>query len=456
MESAVRRGGQASGLLTKAVIVLSLISLSLFAREGFSLAGEKTLTLEEAYRMAISNHETVKTAAEGVAQAESNVDKATSRLLPSITAGGSYTRYTEKKLSGALAIQPDDSSSLDLKISQPLYSGGREWSARRQAKMGMEISRLGLESAKENIILSTANAYFGVLKARKDVEIKDAALKRAIERGKLASASFKAGTVTRTAVLRAEAESSGAEAALTRAVSRLLDVKNNLRRLVGGVEDISVEEPLGHVFNEARVEDLVKMALENRRAYKQSALDEKVAGEGISYAKGNFLPSLSLKGEYSHRDQDPQTAFFVENSTSASVVLTYPIFEGGLRKAELSEARSRLRESELRRLSLKGDIEVEVMEAYNNLVAVRAVIDSYEKQRSFAEEDYKMVFEQYRWGLATTLDVIDADTTFISAQRSLMNARYDFELASLQLKYSTGTLLDDVLKMNGERPAGEH
>ncbi|MBI5827536.1 MAG: TolC family outer membrane protein [Deltaproteobacteria bacterium] len=454
MMIAADRSWRVSGLLTGAVVVFSILAFLLLAGEGLSLAGEGTLTLAEAYRLAIENHETVKTAVEGVAQAESGVDKATSRLLPSVTATGSYTRYTEKKLSGTMAIQPDDSTTLDLKVTQSLYSGGKEWSARRQAKIGAEISRLGLDAAKEHIILATANAYFGVLKARKDVEIKDAALKRARERARVADANFKAGTVTKTAVLRAEAEAAGAEAELTRAGSRLLDADNSLRRLIGGAGEVNVDEPARQALSDTGVEELVKTALEHRRAYKQSVLDEKAAGEAVSYAKGNFLPSLSLVGEYTHKDQDPQTTFYVENSTSASVVLTYPIFEGGLRRAELSEARSRFRESELRRLGLKRDIEVEVREAYNNRAAVRAVIDSYEKQKSFAEEDYRMVFEQYKWGLATTLDVIDADTTLISAQRSLMNARYDLELASLQLKYSTGTLLEEVLKMNGEGGPG--
>ncbi len=447
MTIAANRFWRVSGLLRGAAAVFSVLAFLLLGGGGLSAAGEGALTLADAYRLAMENHETVRTAVEGVAQAESNVDKATSRLLPTVTATGSYTRYTEKKLSGTMAIQPDDSSTLDLKLTQPLYSGGKEWSARRQAKMGAEISRLALDAAKERIVLATANAYFGVLKARKEVEIKDAALKRARERARVADANFKAGTVTKTAVLRAEAEAAGAEAELTRAGSRLLDADNGLRRLIGGAGEVDVEEPGPQALSDTGVEDLVKTALEHRRAYRQSVLDEKTASEAITYARGNFMPSLSLVGEYTHRDQDPQTTFFVENSTSASVVLTYPVFEGGLRKAELSEARSRFREAELRRLGLKRDIEVEVKEAYNNRAAVRAVIDSYEKQRSFAEEDYRMVFEQYKWGLATTLDVIDADTTLISAQRSLMNARYDLELASLQLKYSTGTLLEEVLNM---------
>ena len=101
----------------------------------------------------------------------------------------------------------------------------------------------------------------------------------------------------------------------------------------------------------------MKTAFERRKDYRQRVLEEKAAGEGITYAKGNFKPQLRLEGLYSWKEQNPQTTFFQQDSMSASVVLTYPIFEGGLRVAELSEARSRFREAELRRLSLKRDIE---------------------------------------------------------------------------------------------------
>lgn len=414
------------------------------------LGAQDAVTLQDAYRMALENNEAIKIAGEGVAQARTNLDKATSRILPSLTAEGAYTKYTSAKTTGpeAVVIQADEATRADLRLTQPLYTGGREWATRRQAKILIEKSREGLEGARENIIKATAGAYFGVLKAGKDVEIKRAALKRAAERKNVAQARFKVGEVTRSAVLRAEADEAGAEAELTRSESGLIDAKNRLKRVLGADRDISVLEPEPQSPVTESVDSLVLKALASRSDYRQSESDEKVASEGITFARAGFLPSLRLEGLYSHKEQSPNTALFVENSTSATVILTYPLFEGGLRRAELSEARSKLRESELKRLGLKRDIEVDVRDSFNNLQSARAVIDSYRKQASFAEENYKMVFEQFKFGLATTVDVTDADATLISAQRSYVNSLYDLELAVLDLKYSTGTLLEETV---GER-----
>lgn len=434
-------------------LVTALFAAACAFYPSFSAAAEP-LTLSEVCRLAIANHEAVRIAVEGVSQAESNLGKATSRLLPNLTAEGSYTRYSEKKTSSTgFIIQPDDSSSVNLKLTQSLYSGGREWSFRRQARMLTEKSRHGLEFSKESVVRLAARAYFGVLKAAKEVEIKAAALKRAGERRKVASARFDVGEVTRSAVLRAEAEVAGAEAELTKAGADLTDAKSLLKRVTGyGETDIAVAEPEATGPVEGEVDALVEKAFETRFDYKQSLLDQKVASEGIDYAKGSYLPSLKLEGLASYREQNPETSFLLKETVSASVVLTYPIFEGFLRKYELSEARSKLREAELRRLGLKRDIEVEVREAYNNVESVLSVIDSYRKQLEFAEEDYKMVFEQFKYGLATTVDVIDADTVLISAQRSLMNSTYDLEVAKVELKYTLGVLLDDLKLNSSDRP----
>lgn len=405
-----------------------------------------SMTLDDAYRLAIANHETVRIAGEGVVQAESNLDKAISKMLPNLTAEGAYTVYTEKKMSGTLAVQPDNATRVDLKLTQPIYSGGKEWTARRQARLLLQKSKEGLGYSRETIIRNTANAYYNVLKAEKDLEIKKAALNRAGERSKVAAARFKVGEVTRSAVLRADAETAGAEAEVIKAESNLIDAKNLFKRTVGIEGDVSLAEPAPQSPLSDDISGLVSKAVESRKDYKQSVLEEKNASEGIKYARGGFAPSLKLEGLYSHKDQNPQTTFFIENSTSASIILTYPIFEGGLRKAELTEAKSKFREAEQRRIGLKKDIEIEVRDAFNNVEYLRSVIESYKKQVSFAEEDYKMVFEQFKFGLATTVDVIDADTTLISAQRSLMNATYDYQLSILELKYRVGVLLDETVK----------
>ncbi|WKZ33999.1 MAG: TolC family protein [Thermodesulfobacteriota bacterium] len=402
------------------------------------------MTLEEARRLAIENHERVGIAGEGVEQARADLRKATSRILPNITAEGSYTRYTEEKGTDSFIIQPRESTSAELRLTQPLYSGGREWATRRQARLQIRSRVEGVEGAREDIARETSYHYYGVLKAEKDVEIKSAALRRAEERLEVAKARLRVGDVTRSAVLRAEAERAGAEAELIRSRNGLLNAMALLKR-VTGLEGVSLKvvEPERLPAEERSASALVDIALSERTDYSQRLLEERAAGEGITIARAGFKPSLRLEGLLLWREQEPATTFFQEDSASATLRLTYPLFEGFLRKAELSEARSRLREAELRRLGLRRDIEVQIAESLNNIKAIEALTESFRRQLAFAEEDYKMVFEQFRFGVATTLDVIDSENTLVTAQSSLANAVYDLELAKTDLQYLTGTLVGE-------------
>ena len=427
----------------KGVAAQFVALVAFFALTGTAHSEPKTITIEQAYGAALESHEGVKLAAEGMGQAVTTLNKSTARMLPTLTAEGGFTRYSEQKhTSSGVLLQPDDATRFEVKVTQPLYTGGREWAVRRQAKLNIERSREELDGRRQDVMRLTAMAYLGVLKTGKDVEIKKAALVRADERLKVASARLKVGDVTRSAVLRAEAESAGAEASLIKSESALIDANDLLKRIIGISDEIIVVEPQLRP-DAGTVEATLKAAFELRKDYRQRVLEEKAAGEGITYAKGNFKPQMRLEGLYSWKEQNPQTTFFQQDSMSASVILTYPIFEGGLRVAELSEARSRFREAELKRLSLKRDIEYEVRSAFNSKNATEALINSYQKQLAFAQEDYNMVFEQYKHGVATTVDVIDADAILISAQRSLMNARYDLYLSLVEISYKTGTLAAD-------------
>ncbi len=407
-------------------------------------AAERTITLDEAYKMAIATHESVKIAGEGVAQAETNIDRANSQLLPNVTIDGNYTKYSKAQTSQGFVIQPNQSSSADLKVTQPIYNGGKDWSARRQAYILLGRSREGLGFSKDTIVITTAQAYFNLLKAKKNVGIKRAALKRAREQSDVAAARFKVGEVTKSAVLRADAETAGAEADLINAETNLTDAKTVLKRIIGSPEDFDVAEPPPGPEMTASLDELINTAYSQRRDYRQSTLDKKVAAEGIEFAKGGFYPSLRLEGLYTAGDQSPKTAFFQGQSLSGSVVLTFPIFEGGLRKAEVAQAKSVYAQADLVTLSLKRDIAVQVREAYDRLKALKAVTESFRKQVSFAEENYRMVFEQFKFGIATTVDVIDADTTLISAQSSLSNSTYDQAFAAVELKYNVGAVMEEI------------
>lgn len=444
----------ASAWPRKPLMVLRICVLSaLLCISSLSFAddAEKTITLDEAYRLALTSNEAIGIAQEGISQADSNVDKAFSQILPRLNAEGSYTVFSEQKLYAGSVIQPDDYARVDVKLTQPIYTGGREYAARRQARIISSRSKAARAAAREAVIRLTARAYYGLLKVERDVEIKVAALKRAEERQKVAVARLKAGEVTRTTVLRSDALLAGAQAELIKAQGDVKNARSLLSRITGISGGFHLAEPPELAASLQDADALIKTALAQRSDYKQSLLDERAADEGISYAKSWFMPSLRLEGTYTWREQHPASYVYPKESVSGAVVISVPIFEGGLRYAELSEARSKRREAELRRFALKRDIEVQVVESINRLESVSASLETYKRQLSFTEDDARMVAEQFKYGLVTIVEVIDSDSALVSAQRSLMTAAYDLELAKIELKAATGRLNEETPVTEAER-----
>jgi outer membrane protein len=410
----------------------------------FSVTPVFALSLHEAFELALKNHEAVHLARESMVQSELGIDKAYSEVLPSLTVEGIYTRFKNEKTASGFLLQPQDSTRFEVRVEQPIYSGGKSSSLIRQAKKKLTDSQKGVEEVSEEVIIITARAYYEVLKAKKEVEIEEASLRRVEEQRSVAEARLRVGAATKSELLRAEAEVAGTMAELTRAKSVLKDAEALLRRVTGVEGPIDVSPPEPEEPLEEPVEEFVELAFSKRKDYIRREIAEEIASEGIRFAKGNFMPSLTLEGVYSNRDQSPTTSFLLRDSTFAGLTFEFPIFEGGLRRAELREARSKLRQAELERRDRKREIELGVSTSYNNIGTAASVIDSFKRQVSFAEENYSMVFKQFTFGLSDSVDVIDADTTLVSAQRGLSRASFDYELATLELLKSAGMLLNEM------------
>lgn len=424
--------------------IFTLIFLLLVTATSFAKESSSVLTLEDASSLALKNYELISIGRETVVQGKEDVWKVISQIMPVVTVDGRYTTYSEQKESSSgFLIQPEDSSRIDVKLKQPLYSGGRATSAYNQAKQSLEIKKNLFELTKEEVIILTASSFYNVLKSKGDVAIKGGAHKRALEHRKAARLRLKVGSGTKADLLSAEAEEAGANAEVIRADGALVDSYIVLERLIGeeySLVDTLFVEPVATKVDLNDIDTYLKQALINRKELKNSIANKEIAELGVRFVKGSFLPTLSLEGQYSYREQTPETTFFQNEQASASVVFNYPVFEGGLRKAELDESVSLLRQAELRLALTRKDIEVEVRRNYNNVVYLNNLIKSFSKQRDFAEENYQIIFKQYRLGLVGSVEVTTADSLFVKSERDFLAVKFDYEMAKLHLNKSIGSL----------------
>ncbi len=449
-----------------AILSTFLFSGVLYAEESFERAVEdnKKIGLMEAWQMALGNHEAVAVAKESSVQSSLDISRAYSQVLPSLKADGSYTRYTEERSSSAgFSLQPEDSYRVELRLYQPIYSGGRAKSTLRQAKKMHFSAELGVDGAREEVLIMTARAYYGLLQAGKAVSIVTASLERLEEQLRVASTRLKIGLGTRADLLRAESELAERAADLVEAKGYRRDAENLFRRVTGieAVDDINLPvdiDPADEVAFFERltlkidlvIKDALALAFKSRDDYRQSVLAEGVAEDGIKYARGAYLPTVSIEGVHVMRGQTPETSFFLDEATYGVLNVSVPIFEGGLRRADLSKARSRKRQAELTRTTLRRDIELELRGIYNDMATTKSRVGAYSKQFEFAKLNYETVFKQYEHGLADSVELIDGETLLASAELKLANAGFAYKLSIIEVAGSLGTLLDELLEEGHE------
>ncbi len=413
-------------------------------------------TLEDLYKIALERSEKIKISEEDLFIAEREKDKSMSALLPKFSAFGEYIRYSEEKRStssvGSFTIQPEMSSSWGLRLDQSLSLGGREITSLQISKKGIESSKYDLYAMREDYLLNVSGSYYDVLRAKKALEIARANVERLTKHRDAAQTRLRVGEVTKTALLRAEAELSGAQSEMVKAENNLNLTRAVLARIVGISREYDIKEIANssqYVVNSTEtIESLKQTALSERAELKSLELQRKIAGEQVKYARGGYWPTLSIEGVYIRMDEDPSSPFFNKESIYGVLGLNFPIFEGGLTRAEIREAEAKQRQSELNYEDLKKTISIDVETAYLDLNTQGGILKSLEDQLTFARDNYNAVSKQFEFGLANSIDVMDANTLLVTSEKQLTDARYNYQLSILKLKRATGTLLKTVISQD--------
>jgi outer membrane protein len=403
-------------------------------------------TLGDLYKMALARSEILKVAEENLVISKIGKEKATSYLLPRITATTGATLYSEKKLSATgSVIQPESAASWGVRLDETVSLSGRELIALEISRQAITKSTFDVTAVREDYLLRfVAAAYYNVLMAQKVLAIADANLERLSKYREAAEKRLRIGEVTKTALLRAEGELSGARSDQLQAKNALNLAMAVLARNVGLKDAFSLKEDEGAVAGEApELEVFKEKAFTARADLKSLEIQKQIAADQIKVAEGAFWPTLSLSAVYSGADQSPASANLNRESIYGGAALNFPFFEGGLRKAEVAEAKARERQAALFYEDLKKGIGIEVQSAYLDLVTQKGILQFLADQLTFARENYQAVTRQFDFGLSNSLDVLDANTLLVSAETKSVSALYNYRLASLRMKKAIGMLLHD-------------
>jgi len=436
--------------LLYATIILACASVLVTA------APAQEYTLSGLYQQALKNSEKMKMAQENLYIAQYGKDKAWAVLIPRVTAFGTYNRFSEDKYSTparTVLIQPLESGNWGVRADQSFSLSVRELTALKVAGQTITKNEFDLDATKSDFVLIVASAYYDVMKAKKALEITAANMERLTQYRNSVEKRVMVGELTKTALLRSEGELSGARADYLRATNAFQLARFALVRITGIEDEFRLKETALPEQDNIPLTNLRSVAFDKRSDLKSYNMQAQIAEGYVSFARGAFWPSLNLFAIYNGVDQYPASASAATQSLNretmmAGVSLTFPFFEGGLRVAEYREARAKERQAKLAYDDFKKNVDIELQGAYLDLQTQKGALQFSEDQLTFAQDNYGAVVRLFDNGLATNLDVMDANSLLLSAERNVAESYYNYQLAYLRVKRSNGTLLQFVISSN--------
>ena len=441
------------------ITVLMMIILVTAAAAENADEDRKVYTLDGLYSLALKRSEQVGISEEDLFLAKQTRKKALSVLVPKLSAFGTHTEYLLNESftdffndsggeGGSFSFSsPDSTNTYGLQVSQEFTLNGKELIALKITEDTIAKAEFDLSSVREEVLFGIAAAYFDVLKAEKILDIARANVDRLTTYRDAVDVKLQLEEVAKTDKFRAEAELSNAKAELLAVENQLKYARAVLSQLTGlsGNYGVTDTEALMDPTEDQGITDLQSVAYEHRTELKSMEKQQTIAEKQVRYYQSEYWPTVSLNGSYSKTKQSPSGAFVMSSEDfSVGLTLKFSLFDGGLKKARVGEALAQKRQVDLEHRSVKKQIDLEVEQSYLSVISAKSVLGALEDQTAYARSNYEAVLKQFQYGVANSVDIMDANTLLVTAERQFSDAGYTYQLAILKLKCSQGVFLSSL------------
>ncbi len=429
-------------------------------------SGAITLTLAAAIKRGLNTNLGPISANNAVSAARAERIQALSALLPNIAVNASET-VTQIDLAAygfQFKAPPGSGFTIPTVVGPFAYSQAqgtlsqsvldlverRNWKASRESE---RASMLTAKDARELVVLAVAGTYLQTLAAAARLTSQQAQVHNAQAVYNQAVVRKEAGTNARIDVMRSLVELETQQQRLSSVDADLRKQKMALERLIGLPLDreLVLTDSLGS--NETTMPDTgaaIQRAFERRSDLRAAEAQVHAAEMALSAAHGERLPSLSVNGDYGVIGPNPASAHGVFAITGS---VNLPIWEGGRIKGDIQQAEATLRQRGAELADERGQVEQEVRTALIELETAMGQVRIAATNRGYANETLAEARDRFRAGVATTVEVVQAEEQVAGAESDYIASLFSFNLARVTLARATGEAETDAPNLlGGTRP----
>ena len=400
----------------------------------------RTLTLDEARQLVREQSFDVQLAQNQVDSANTVIRQAYSALFPRFTASGNYTVNEEEvvldfgdSLPPGIEVPPSvvqPKTDYRWNVAASMRVNFRSWPLIRQAYAQRDLAQAQVEMTREALDQAAVSTYFNLVMVRRMIDISVQQARSAQTVLGFTEAQVAAGTATEFELTRAQLRAVQTQKEVDRARQQYIQVRKAFAELLQTDDDFDVEVP--ERPEEVQGDDLVERAEENRAAFEVNRLAMEVADLGIEDIYYQYLPSLSATFSYGGGKStalapgDPRWVL--------TLGAEWTLWDGGLREAQLKQAQAQRVAAELRQEQTRHQIASEIDQARADVEAARIQLDSGVTELELAQRGVEQAETAFRYGVATQLDVINAQDQLRLAQLARVQDELQLEMAVYNLQ----------------------
>ncbi|PWG05630.1 TolC family protein [Polaribacter aquimarinus] len=439
----------------KAIFIVVLLStLQVFS--------QKFLTKKEALKITLENNFGIKIASNNVKVAKNNSSIYNSRFLPTATlnSGADYRRnnqsltFTDRntgndsEISGNGVVSKTYNATLG--INYVLFDGlGRKYNY-KQLKETYNLTELQAKETIENTYLQLFTAYFQIARLSENTKNLQEALtisKRRLQRAKY---QYDYGQSTKLEYLNAQVDVNNDSITLISAKQQLINAKRGFNVILGQQKEIAYEvETKVDFYKILNYNDLEDKTLKNNSLLNQNQKNLAISEFNLKVNKANYLPTLGFNASYGFNRTENENLInpfgaklITSDGLNAGINLTWNIFDGGVRKTRVANAKIAIENQQLLLAQQKITIENNLKNTWDNYQNQLFILKAQETNVLTTQNNFDRTQERFKLGQISSVEFRQAQINLINAKTALNNAKYDAKLIELQLLQLSGDILN--------------
>lgn len=365
-----------------------------------------------------------------------------------------YESSTSKKISDAdfgMKVQDDVFFNARVTVVWPIFTGLKIYSAYDAAKENVNARKAEFDMAQNTVLMDVATKYFTLRLAEELTVLRETTMKNLeghLERSKKLE---EGGQISKAERLRAEVALAEAENAYEDALRDQSLARMALASLLHTDTSITATTPVEAPELIRSMEEFKQLAREKHPGLRQLRTERKRSHDAVSAARADWFPTIALFG-YRELYTKDLTILEPEWAVGAKAQWELPVLGGGESRAKVSSAKALERSLASKEEQTLDNINLLVEKRWRELEHAKGRLASLVKTRELADEALRSQTRAYEAGLATGLDVVDAELSLARLQVGDLKAHFDAVVAWLGLLEASGDVAEAGNMLNAVRP----